>query len=117
MDFMEVFSKFAETVLVAVLPVLAGFLVVWVKAKIEEAKAKIAAYKPGLLETIEWVAGIAVSAAEQSEIAGYIEDKRKYAFDLIENYLVSQGLEIDIDLIYAAIEAEVSKKAFPHRSI
>jgi len=112
MDYLEVFSKFFEAVLVGLLPVLAVFLIRWAKLKADEVLADIEESKPELMYHLEWIAGVAVTAAEQSKLVGFIEDKRKYAFDLVANYLAEKGIAVDIDLIYAAIEAEV-KKQFP----
>ena len=53
---------------------------------------------------------VAVRAAEQAGAAGLIHDKRAYAFNVAEKWLKARGVTLDIDLIYAAIEAAVYKE-------
>ena len=54
-----------------------------------------------------------IRAAEQMELAGFIEDKKQYALNIAQAYLNEHGWdEFDIDLLEAAIEAEVLKQ-FP----
>jgi hypothetical protein len=106
----DAFSKFAEVVLVGLLPVLAVFVIRWVKVQIDHVLAKIEAEKPELFDQLEWVAALAVRAAEEAKFAGLVEEKRKYAFDVIKKFLEEGGYPINVDLIYAAIEAAVLKE-------
>lgn len=103
----DAISKFAEVVLVGLLPVLAVFVIRWVKVQIDHVLAKIEAEKPDLYMSLSWVAELAVKAAEEAKFAGLVEDKRKYAFDIIKKFLAEGGYPIDVDLIYAAVEAAV----------
>jgi hypothetical protein len=56
---------------------------------------------------LEWAAAIAVKAAEQAGGVELAEEKKAYAIKFVEDWLASMGLNIDLDLVDAAIEAAV----------
>ena len=69
--------------------------------------------KPELRWYLDEAVDIAVRAAEQSKFADFIEDKKAYAFEIAQLWLDAHGWEeVDIDVLEAAIEAEVLKQ-FP----
>jgi aminopeptidase N len=113
-DWKEVLSTFSMQFVLSLAPVLASLLTAWVLAKVRAAYADLKAgenAKAGeMLYYLEYAARIAVRAAEQAGMAGLIADKRKYAFDVIEKALASRGFVVDIDIIYAAIEAAVMQE-------
>lgn len=105
---LDIVSTFAQSVLELVLPILVVFVVAWVRAKIMEAKEwAIVNGKERELLALETIAGLAVQAAEQGNLAGYVEDKKIYAYNLVESYLKERGIAINLGLIDAAIEAAV----------
>jgi hypothetical protein len=104
---LDVLSKFAEQFLLGIAPVLAGFVVAWLGVQIKLLWAKAKAYNPEAVDLLEMIAPMAVKAAEQAKLAGYLDDKKNYAIDLITSWLASKGVTIDAGLISAAIEAAV----------
>ena len=106
-------NEILQGVLALVLPALATMLVVWLKAKTAELKAKIEAEKPDLAEKLAAAAEFAVQAAEKLELSALLskhyEGKKEAAIEIAERWLMEQGLVIDIDLIADAIEVAVAK--------
>jgi hypothetical protein len=107
MNWKDVISDFVVLFLQAALPLLASMLVAWALPKVAGAWAEFKRVNAPAAFLLEEYARMAVKAAEQSHVAGLIDDKRKYAFDLIERQLALQGYRVDLSLIYAAIEAAV----------
>ena len=103
----EFASQFAEGVLLALAPVLAAMVAAWMIAKIKEAWAKARTAAGEWVWVLDAIAEKAVNAAEQSNMAGLIQDKKAFALDLAQKFLVEQGYNIDLSLIDAAIEAAV----------
>ena len=110
MDFMDILSKFFETVLVALAPVLVGFAVAYLKAAIDAKAEEIKLQSPDVYELVMNFANQAVLAAEQAGANDFVDNKLAYAFNLAEKWLEQYEIDIDIDLIYAAIEAEVKRE-------
>jgi 2-keto-3-deoxy-L-rhamnonate aldolase RhmA len=100
-------SAFLQNVLmsvgVGVALSLIGVAVSLAKKLWAEAKAT----NPDLFAEVERVAALVVAAAEQAGIDTIIEDKKKWALDLAEKFLATQGIVVDLDLVAAAIEAAV----------
>jgi len=107
---MEILSKFVETFLLALAPVLASLVVAFVAVKVKALWAEFNAVNPEVGYWLEEAAKMAVNAAEQAGMSELIDDKLAYAMDIAEKYLKENyNLVIDLDLIAAAIEAEVMK--------
>lgn len=107
MDWSKLLSDVLQAVLVLVLPALIGAGVSWLKLKwtvYRDGKGGEWAW------ALEQAAEIAVRAAEQSKLAGLIKDKKTYAITIAEKYLGERGLAIDLDVLDAAIEAEVQRR-------
>ncbi len=106
---LDALSQFLQTVLSGVLPIIAIAAASWVVALAKQAWQKVKVEHTATAETLEAIAKIAVNAAEQYAIAGKIElDKRKdYACEVVENYAAKLGLTVDMNSIYAAVEAAV----------
>lgn len=106
--FLDLLFTIVEGVLVAAAPVLVGLAAVWIKAKIEEVKARI---ENNLSDQQRWLletaANIAVSAAEQMKLAELIEDKKDYAMGVAQKYLDNHSINLHLDVIEAAIEKAV----------
>jgi len=112
-EFVDLLQKFVMVVLAGVLPPLAVYIVKAVKALSKKWLAELEASKPSLYWVLEEAVEIAVRAAEQSEMAGFIDDKKQYAFNIVQAWLDARGWdEIDVEILEAAIEAEVLKQ-FP----
>ena len=104
----EFWKSFVNALLMAFAPILAGLVAGWLAVTIKRIWAQIEADKPELAYTLDTIARIAVQAAEQAGASGYIEDKKQYAIEFIQNYLDAQGWGvIDVSVIEAAIEAAV----------
>lgn len=105
---LKILSEIGEQVLLAVAPILAGMVAAWLGNLIKQARARAHQI---VGEEWEWTlkagADMAVKAAEQLEIAKLITDKKGYAIATLKNYLDANGIDIDLALIEAAIEAAV----------
>jgi hypothetical protein len=97
-------SALGQAILMAVLPVLATVLTRWL---ISRAKVEVQKLDANTLGTLVYLASIAVNAAEQAKMSGWIGDKKKYAVDFCQNWLSSRGFSVNIPEIEAAIEAAV----------
>ena len=107
MDWDQVIDLIAQGVvdiLKVVLPIFVIYAIQFLRVKIAEAKSKLA---PNLVALLDEYAPIAVAAAEQMNLAGKIQDKFLYAFELLQQLIADQGIECDVLLIEAAIEAAV----------
>lgn len=100
----EFWSSILQSVLVAVLPVLATALTAWLIQKAREVGKNINA---DTMTWIRWAASTAVTAAEQAGAAKLITDKKEYALTLAEEYLAKQGIKVDLSLLSGIIEAAV----------
>ena len=112
-EIVNVLQEFVMGLLLAALPVLAAFAIRALKAWADKLLSDLEANKPNVAWAIENAAEIAVRAAEKMEFSKFIDDKLTYAFEIAQRYLASAGWdEVDVELIRAAIEAEVLKQ-FP----
>jgi len=112
MDWGELIQVILETVLALLLPILIGCAVTWLRARQKEIMA-------GLTDSQRWMlteaVEVAVKAAEQSGLAGHIEnlagEKKRFAIDAAERYLLSAGLgSVDLGVLADMIEAEVYRQ-------
>ena len=109
----ELLSTVVQAVLMFILPIVAKYVVDWLKAATEAATASIESYQPDIYATLKEAAIIAVQAAEQYGLSDKIQSKKDYALDIAEKWLAERGFKIDIVLIDAAIEAQVGI-FYPH---
>lgn len=107
MEWMPVLSKVLEAILIAILPPLAAFLVSVGLAYAKRVWGDLKQRYPTVTELIEEAAVFAVQAAEQAGAAELIKDKKEYAIQIAEAWLVANHITTDIDLIDAAIEKAV----------
>ena len=107
MGWMPVLSKVIEAILIAILPPLVVALITFLIAKAKEVWARAKQWNPTVTDYIEKAARFAVQAAEQAGAAALIEDKKQYAIQIAEAWLVANHITTDIDLIDAAIEKAV----------
>lgn len=104
---MDFLSKLVEGVLLALAPVMAGYIASWLIAKARMAWSEYKAQHVDYAYMLESIARIAVKAAEQAQIAELIEDKKSYAVQTVQAWLDEKGFKIDLLVIEAAIEAAV----------
>jgi hypothetical protein len=107
MEFMDVLSRFVEALLLGLVPLLVPILAAYVIAKIRESWKNATAWNPVVTEYIEKAVQIAVLAAEQAQVGGFIQDKKKFALSIAEKWLAANKITVDLDLLSAAIEAAV----------
>jgi hypothetical protein len=109
-------NSFSNLVLQAVLPVLvsvaAGFAAVLIKQAAAYFKANVDAKTQAQLE---WLAGVVVQAAEQSDLSGqlvnYGNDKKAWAIAQLQALLAQYKLPaLDLNALSALVEAEVWKQ-------
>jgi len=107
MEWMPVLSKVIEAILIAILPPLAVVLVSVVLAHAKRVWGDLKQCYPSVTDLVEQAAVFAVQAAEQAGAAELIKDKKQYAIQIAEAWLVANHITTDIDLIGAAIEKAV----------
>lgn len=104
---MNLISKILQAVLEAALPVLAASLAAWLLAKTAEIFRKLKEKNPDVYASLYNIANVAVHSAEQLIGSKKGREKKEYAKNIIEKYLDSRGIHLDLDLIEAAIESAV----------
>ncbi len=107
MEFSDVIWKFVESFLVAIIPVLIPLLAAWLLPKAIGAWAKLKEESKIDPWVLEQIVSLAVKAAEQSQLGGFITDKKAYALDFATMWLKERGIKLDLALLDGAIEAAV----------
>jgi len=109
--FEDFVSKFAQEFLSIVLPVLAsllaGLVIAWIKKVVEQVKAKM---DQRFIWLLDEAVRIAVLAAEQVNLSGFVEDKKDYAIGVAEHWLAERGYKIDLGVLADRIEAAVMEE-------
>lgn len=100
-------SELVQGLLLAFMPVLASMVAAWLFAQVKSAWLNFKEDHAANYWVIEGIASIAVKAAEQAAVAGLIAEKKDYAVEIAQQYLLERGLKINLDVIEAAIEAAV----------
>lgn len=104
----EILQLLLETVIKVLLPVALSYLVVFINAKIKEAKAST--YAADIATAAALIYQL-VLAAEQNGLIEAIKnegvEKKKYVLDLAEKELAKHNISLDLDVIDALIEAAV----------
>lgn len=112
-QFINLLQEFAFNLAVAILPIIAGFVVAALNALVKKWLQELENSKPQLAWYLAEAAEIAVAAAEKMQLSEFIDGKKQYAVEIAQAYLDAHGWdEVDVDLLEAAIEAEVLKQ-FP----
>ena len=108
MDWSPILQNVIETVISLLLPVILGFVVVWLRGLIAQGKAKLTAEQ---LEMAQAFVAAFVKAAEQSGLTGQLENvgeaKKEWVIAQVEAALQAKGINIDVEVISAMIEAQV----------
>lgn len=100
-------SDLLEKLLVAFFTLVTPMVVAFLFAQFKLVWARFKAEKPDMAWMLEQAASLAVNAAEQAGAESYFKDKKAYALDVAQKWLSAQGVDIDLSLIDAAIEAAV----------
>lgn len=101
-------------VLVAAVPALAAALLALAVQQIRLIQAKIQKENPTQYQKITQLCEGAVLVAEQLNIAGLIEDRKKYAIEYVQKYANQAGIEVDVlelaDEIEKAVFTQLTSK-------
>ena len=112
-ELLNVLQQVLMGLLVALVPVLTKFIIEVLVAYKNKLVAEIENSKPELMWYLNEAVRVAVAAAEQSGLAGLVDEKKEYAIEVAQQWLDAHGWdEIDIVILDAAIEAEVIRQ-FP----
>jgi hypothetical protein len=106
-DWSGLLSTCIQAVALVALPLLAKYAVSWMTAQREYLEKQARAYAPDEMDILIEAARMAVGAAEQSKLAGLVEDKKQYAIGVVEQWLSTKGFVVDLHLIEAEIERQV----------
>jgi hypothetical protein len=104
---LDFLSKFLQEVALGMAPVIAVALIGVLLALFKKLWAQAKEAMPQATDQLEWAATVAVKAAEQAGWVTLADEKKAYAVDIVEKWLASKGLSIDLDVIDAAVEAAV----------
>ena len=104
-EFVNVLQEFGfEILLTIILPFVAQALIALTKKWLVELERA----KPELMWYLQQAVEVAVKAAEQTYAKELFAEKKQYAFNVAQAFLDAHGWdEVDIELLSAAIEAEV----------
>ena len=112
-EVINLLQGFAMGLLELMLPIVAGFVVAALIVLKNKWLQELENSKPELRWYLDEAVSLAVAAAEQSHLIELISDKKQYAVEVAQIWLDAHGWdEVDIDVLEAAIEAEVLKQ-FP----
>ena len=114
-QFIDLLQKFAFELAVLALPIISGFVIAALRALVKKWLGETEASKPKLYWYLDEAARLAVTAAEKMSASAFIvaEDKKQYAIEIMQSWLNAHGWdEVDIELLEAALEAEVLRQ-FP----
>jgi hypothetical protein len=109
-EFVDLLQEFLMGLLVLVLPIVSAFVVKALNALAKKWLAELERNKPELADALKTAVNLAVKAAEGMELGEFIDGKKQYAMEIAQAWLNQEGWdEVDIDVLEAAIEAEVLK--------
>lgn len=100
----DILFQILQLALEALLPVLVAFIIRWVKGQIDIAKGKLNEQQQTILDA---AVRIAVLAAEQLNLSGFVENKKAEAIKIAQAYLIAHGIDIDVQVLADMIEAAV----------
>jgi hypothetical protein len=108
MDWSDLVQPLLETVLAVMLPIVLGFVAVWLKGLLAKVKAEMSESQ---LAFVTALAGQLVLAAEQSGLTGAItnvgEEKKAMVLAALQQAATDNGIKINVELLSAIIEAAV----------
>lgn len=104
-DFVSTFlQEFMGIVLPVLASLLAGLFIAWITKLVNQIKEQL---DNRFVWMLEEAVRIAVLAAEQANLAGFVEDKKQYALGVAEKWLGERGFKIDLGVLADRIEAAV----------
>lgn len=104
-DFVSTFlQEFMGIVLPVLASLLAGLFIAWITKLVNQIKEQL---DNRFVWMLEEAVRIAVLAAEQVNLAGFVEDKKQYALGVAEKWLGERGYKIDLGVLSDRIEAAV----------
>jgi len=103
---MTFISQLLQSLVLATVPVLAGFAARWLNAKYQFERSQLTEKQQVLLDG---AIKVAVFAAEQMGLTDQIADKKEYAIGFVTEWLAAQNFTIDFREIDARIEAAVKE--------
>lgn len=107
---MEIASVFIQELLKQLMPWVVSILVALLIKWAGELWIQFKSAQPDTAAILQRVAEMAVYAAEQAKLNDWITDKKAWAEDWAEDFLLTNyGLKLDLKVIGDAIEAEVRK--------
>ena len=106
---MELLSKILQIILQTALPILVTSGAGWMIGKCIEIFKKVKDKNPELYEIMTVVSRKAVEAAEQIFGGDKGQQKKEYAINVIEKYLMAKGIVLDVDVIVMYIESAVKE--------
>lgn len=108
MNWSDLVQPLLETVLSLLLPIVLGFVAVWLKNLVAKIKAEMSESQ---LAFITALAGQLVLAAEQSGLTGVItnvgEEKKAMVMAALQAAADEKGIKINVELLSAIVEAAV----------
>jgi D-alanyl-D-alanine carboxypeptidase len=107
------YNKILESIILTAIPLVIPFILAAVFSWLKLGWAKLEANQTPATDFLFQAAHMAVTAAEQysktPEFALAWESKKEYALVIAQNYLDTNGIEVDAHLIEAAIESAVKE--------
>jgi hypothetical protein len=103
-------AMLAQAFLVIALPILIGAVAYWLKQRGDEIKGRLGQDK---LVALESIAAVAVRAAEQAGLSKQLTGgaaKREHALQVVQDYLNSAGIKVDVQTVASAVESEVLRQ-------
>lgn len=106
---LEAISKLLVDLALLTIPVIAVYVILYLKSKIATLEAGL---DDGAKWAFENLISTLVYAAEQIYKSGEGAKKKEYVLDMATRWLKDRGFTIDLKAVEALIEAEV-KRSFP----
>lgn len=107
MTFPDVASLFLQSFLEMLIPLVISLGAAWLLPKVIKIWQDLKAGNPDEVYLIEQIALMAVKAAEQEAIGGFIKDRKAYAIKMAEAWLAKYGIKLDEEVLAGIIEAAV----------
>lgn len=107
---LKTISELLQALVLAVLPVVAGYVALYLKKKADSVVVSLSDETRKLLSLM---VRTAVFAAEQVYGEGAGEAKKEYAISVVQKWLDKSGIKLDVAVIEAAIEEAVLEN-FPN---
>jgi len=94
MAYNDIFWTFANAFLSILVPILVPIIIAWALPKAIAAWKKLKEQAGDSFWLIDEIVKASVKAAEQSNLAGFIQDKKSYAIDVASTWLKNNNITI-----------------------